>query len=333
MRCGATVTARSASWPARARSPGAIPRRGSNRNVHDGQYVSGNCFKVLGVWARPSGGRSLPADDSIERSGGPQGPVAMLSYRYWTRAFQRDPSVTGRSINVNGAWLTVIALRLPEFFGVQVGGSPDVFVPMQLQPARDRTGQSAAQYQELRDYLGHGDRAGAGGTFADQVKADLTPLFAEYELTRMSPADHAAYLAGKKPLFAKRRVRTCQPRLFAAPRAVLRASAGADGAGRLVLLIACANLANLLLARANAANSETLSPGDGMFLFSDGVTEAQAPDESFYGIERLEALLRGLTSNSPSECVDRVVGAVNSFAEGAPPADDLTVLALRRPGA
>ncbi len=89
-----------------------------------------------------------------------------------------------------------------------------------------------------------------------------------------------------------------------------------------------------VLEEARYANSElTLSPGDGMFLFSDGVTEAQAPDESFYGIERLEALLRSLASNSPSECVDRVVGAVNSFAQGAPPADDLTVLALRRPGA
>jgi len=80
------------------------------------------------------------------------------------------------------------------------------------------------------------------------------------------------------------------------------------------------------------ANSELdLGPGDGLFLYTDGITEAQAPDESFYGVERLEALLRGLVSSSPAECVDHVVGGVNGFASGAPPADDLTVLALRRP--
>jgi serine phosphatase RsbU (regulator of sigma subunit) len=79
------------------------------------------------------------------------------------------------------------------------------------------------------------------------------------------------------------------------------------------------------------ADSELdLLRGDGLFLYTDGITEAQAPDEAFYGVERLEALLRGLASASPAECVDRVVGDVNRFASGAPPADDLTVLALRR---
>jgi serine phosphatase RsbU (regulator of sigma subunit) len=73
-----------------------------------------------------------------------------------------------------------------------------------------------------------------------------------------------------------------------------------------------------------------LLPGDGLFLYTDGITEAQAPDESFYGVDRLEALLRGLLSGSSTECVDRVVADVDRFAAGAPPADDLTVLALRR---
>lgn len=74
----------------------------------------------------------------------------------------------------------------------------------------------------------------------------------------------------------------------------------------------------------------TLAPGDGLLLYTDGVNEAQAPDESFYGIERLELLLRDLTLSSPIECVERVVASVNGFAAGAPPADDLTVLAVRR---
>ena len=84
---------------------------------------------------------------------------------------------------------------------------------------------------------------------------------------------------------------------------------------------------------AYANSALDLRPGDGLFLYTDGITEAQTPDESFYGVERLEALLRALVSSSPAECVDRVVGDVNRFASGASPADDLTVLALRRPKA
>ena len=71
-----------------------------------------------------------PGDDPIEGAGGPQGPVVMLSHRYWSNAFQRDPAVLGRSINVNGVGLTVVGVTPPEFFGIQVGSSPDVFVPM-----------------------------------------------------------------------------------------------------------------------------------------------------------------------------------------------------------
>ena len=110
------------------------------------------------------------------------------------------------------------------------------------------------------------------------------------------------------------------------PPYVLRAEGGLE------CLENAASPALGVLEEAKYANSElTLRPGDGMFLYTDGVTEAQAPDESFYGIEQLEALLRGLALASPKECVDGVVGAVNGFASGAPPADDLAVLALRRP--
>ena len=110
------------------------------------------------------------------------------------------------------------------------------------------------------------------------------------------------------------------------PPYVLRAEGGLE------CLENAASPALGVLEEAKYANSDlTLRAGDGMFLYTDGVTEAQAPNESFYGIERLETLLRGLALASPAECVDRVVGAVNGFASGAPPADDLTVLALRRP--
>ena len=73
-----------------------------------------------------------------------------------------------------------------------------------------------------------------------------------------------------------------------------------------------------------------LGAGDTLVLYTDGVTEAQATDGSFYGTERLEAVLRESGAEEPSACVRRVVTSVAMFVAGAPPADDLTVLALRR---
>ncbi|MBK5255704.1 MAG: SpoIIE family protein phosphatase [Vicinamibacteria bacterium] len=80
------------------------------------------------------------------------------------------------------------------------------------------------------------------------------------------------------------------------------------------------------------ANSDlALLPGDGMLLYTDGVTEAKAPNESFYGEARLEARLRGLAESPPADWVGGIMADVAAFAAGAPPADDLTLLALRRP--
>src|SRR5262249_51384945 len=113
------------SWRDRASHDGTI---------HAGQLVSGNYFDVLGV--RPAIGRGLmPADDSIESTGGPSGPVAVLSDRYWRAAFHADTSVLGRTVNVNGVWTTVVGVAPPGFSGAQLGNSPDLFVPLQLQPS------------------------------------------------------------------------------------------------------------------------------------------------------------------------------------------------------
>jgi hypothetical protein len=77
----------------------------SDKVWHEGQFVSGNYFEVSGVPAEL--GRVLtPGDDSIEDAGGPAGPVAVLSDRYWRVAFDADPGAIGKQINVNGAWLT-----------------------------------------------------------------------------------------------------------------------------------------------------------------------------------------------------------------------------------
>jgi predicted permease len=240
---------------------------GSNRAVHTGEFVSGNYFDVLGVPALI--GRSItPADDSIEGAGGPQGAVAMLSYRYWSGAFHRDPTALGRSINVNGVFLTVIGVTPPEFFGTQVGSSPDIFLPITLQPlvmapenllhnVNNSETTWVTVLGRIPSYLSQA-----------QVKSDLTPLYAQYELTRMSPADQRAFQSGKKPL-AQRIVLEPAGRgfsrlreQFSQPLQVLMVLVA------IVLLIACSNVANLMLARANTRQREItvrLAIGAGRF--------------------------------------------------------------------
>jgi len=240
---------------------------GSNSAVHEGQFVSGNYFQVLEVPALI--GRTIaPADDSIEGVGGPQGAVAVLSHNYWRRTFQRDPSVLGRSINVNGVWLTVIGVTPAEFFGIQVGSSPDVFVPMQLQPVLAGPDNRLHNVKNSETtWLTVMGRIAPGVPQA-QIKSELTSLYAQYALTRMSPSDQTTYLAGKKPLSlhvvlepASRGFSRLRER-FSEPLQVLMVLVA------IVLLIACANVANLLLARGSARQKEIavrLAIGAGRF--------------------------------------------------------------------
>ena len=235
---GALTAAGGLTW--RDKSPG------SNNAIHDGQLVSGNYFETLGVAALI--GRTItPEDDSTEGAGGPQGTVAMLSYGYWRRAFQRDPGVLGRSINVNGVALTVVGVTPPEFFGIQVGRSPDIFVPVQLQPALLPPDNLLHNYKNSETtWITVLGRIKAGLSQA-QVKADLMPLYVEYAQTRMGPADLADYRAGRKLLSrtvvlkpASRGFSALRER-FSEPLQVLMVLVG------IVLLIACANVANTTL--------------------------------------------------------------------------------------
>ncbi len=94
-----------------------------------GQLVSGSYFTLLGV--SPAIGRAIGPDDDIVPNGH---PVAMLSHGYWERRFARDPSVVGRTIRFSGLPFTIIGVTPREFFGVDVGTAPDVFLPLQMQP-------------------------------------------------------------------------------------------------------------------------------------------------------------------------------------------------------
>jgi predicted permease len=210
-----------------------------------GQLVSGDYFALLGV--KPAIGRTIGPDDDRVPNGH---PIVMLSYGYWERRFARDPSVVGRTVRVSAVPFTIVGVTPREFFGVEVGQAPDAFLPLTMQPtvmpafenllenpivnrtwvqvlARTRPGvareQAAAmmdaQFQQANPLPPSGGPRGPAGPPA---KVILTPTAAVSSLrTQFS-----------RPLF------------------VLLAMVG------VVLLTACANAANLLLARASARRPE-----------------------------------------------------------------------------
>ena len=91
--------------------------------------MSGNYFSLLGV--RPVRGRLLGLDDDRVPSGH---PVAVISDGYWQRRFGRDPQIVGRQLSLSGVPFTIVGVTPPEFFGVEVGTAPNLFVPVMMQP-------------------------------------------------------------------------------------------------------------------------------------------------------------------------------------------------------
>src|SRR5262245_36309870 len=93
----------------------------------DGELASGNYFEVLGV--RPALGRVFNQED--DRAPGAH-PVVVLSHAYWARRFGADPAILNKTLTVNGNLMTVIGVLREGFRGVQVGQTPDIFIPMMM---------------------------------------------------------------------------------------------------------------------------------------------------------------------------------------------------------
>jgi len=117
---------------------------GQTERVH-AELVSGNFYSVLGVY--PHLGRLLTEADDQTPGGH---PVAVLSYNFWQRRFGADPSVVGKKISLNGFPFTVIGVSAKGFYGVEVGSSPDVRLPLTMDSQVRST--SAPSFLERRDY-------------------------------------------------------------------------------------------------------------------------------------------------------------------------------------
>jgi macrolide transport system ATP-binding/permease protein len=209
-----------------------------------GNLVSGNFFDVLGV--RPAMGRLLA--DSDDREGAE--PVAVLSYSYWTRRFAADPGAIGSSALLNGTSYTIVGVADSAFTGVVVGSEPDIYVPLHCHPLI--TANEGFKTNVLHtpswwwvEMIGRRNP----GVSEEQVRAELSTLFRQ-SLTAIGsepvkPEEYPTLVAGS-PDSIMSGVRSH----FSQPLIVLMTMVA------LVLLIACANIANLLLARAVARTKE-----------------------------------------------------------------------------
>jgi predicted permease len=230
---------------------------GGQAELASGQAVSGNYFAGLGV--QPFLGRTFTDED--DKPGAT--PVALMSYRYWQEQFGSDKAVVGRQINLNNVAFTVVGVTPEGFNGtMNVGTSPDFHVPIQTEPLlytdRKQSYLSGAGTWWLR-LMG---RLKPGAT-REQAQAQLENAFQQSVIEhRAARQAQAAAGGGNKisDLDPKQ-----YPRLFADPGGqgeMNRRNYYAPslylllGVVVLVLLIACANVANLLLSRAAGRQKE-----------------------------------------------------------------------------
>ncbi|WP_321472085.1 ABC transporter permease [uncultured Paludibaculum sp.] len=217
-------------------------------SMSSGHMVSGNYFHVLGV--RPALGRLL--DEADDRAGAPL--VAVVSHRFWQTVLTADPAILGRTLRVNAVDFVVVGVAPPGFYGVSVGGfisAPDVYVPLHVQPQLTPDwvdpGQSAFQAADFL-WLNLMARTRPGAS-RQSTAAEATNLWRQFIVDQgfaKDPARDDFRVLAKSGAQGIDSLRS----KFERPLLMLQVVVA------LVLLIACANLASLLLARSESRRRE-----------------------------------------------------------------------------
>ena len=207
------------------------------------QYVSGNFFSTLGL--QPVLGRLLTPADDVTPGGH---PIAVVSHDFWTRRLARDPEVVGRTFHIGNQVLEIIGVAPKGFTGSEPGSLTDVFVPATM----NREALNRPGWSWFRIWL-----RPKAGVEAEQVRQMLQARFRATHEARLKefPADTPkerieAYLREEVRLLAAGSGVSGTQKMFRRPLLVLVSLAA------VVLLIACANVANVLIARAMARTRE-----------------------------------------------------------------------------
>jgi predicted permease len=205
------------------------------------EVVSGNFFQVLGL--RPEVGRLLtPSDDQP----GQGNPAIVLSYGYWTKRFAGSPSVLGRTVTLNQKIFTIAGVAPQGFKGILSGNALDLYLPLSLLPIIDPQWKEYDRPNMSRFTLLSRLNPGVS---RERAAADLAPIFAATIQDQMktlkvsSPASRQRLTNARVQLVPAARGLNELERQWRKPLLVLVTMVG------LLLLIGCANLANLLLAR------------------------------------------------------------------------------------
>jgi predicted permease len=225
-----------------------VRRAGSRAPVdtRNGEYVSGNFFRTLGI--QPWIGRLMTDDDDREGAA----PVAVMSYHIWTDKYGSDPSVVGAGYQINGHAFTVIGVAPPGFFGAKLGGgTPDLWIPVNTESLLAGESQRLKRpNQNWLDILGR-VRPGVNPRMLEaKLRVEFLDWLASHE-SDMEPQEKQTWRQQTLPLIPGGAGVTAMRDRYEAGLKFLLIAAGC------VLLVACGNLANLMLARGLKDRSQT----------------------------------------------------------------------------
>ena len=218
--------------------------------VGPGDFVSGTYFQLLGI--QPHIGRALVPEDNVARAGQFGGWSAVISDNYWHRRFAADPNIVGQRITINTIPFIIVGVLSPNFAGLILDQAPDVLMPSitQLQVS---SGSISAGFPKPEQSPGQIFVSLKPEASITKAVAELTVIFHRTELAddHLTGPQREAMTKRDIELYPAAQGLSSLRRSFAEPLRVLMVIVA------LIMLIACANIAGLLLARASARQKET----------------------------------------------------------------------------